>query len=377
MRILINTSSTFSGGGLQVARSIVEECELFDQHTFRIVLGPNLSKITPEAAASHVSLARVAQRPAERLRRLENPAIELARIERAFRPDVVLTTSGPAYWRPRAPHLMGFNLPHYLYPESPFFTKCISWSERMKLRMRGAVIRYFAKRDADAWVVQTDDVRRRLQQWLKADSIFTVHNTISRAFLNLAPTSKPFPKPNAGEPFRVLVLSMYHRHKNLELLNQICKILRELSISDVVFDVTLPDHDYTAIIHPEHRHLVRNLGVQRPEQCPTLYEQANMLFLPTLLECFSANYVESMCMQRPIVTTDLGFARTVCEDAALYFEPMNAGDALAKILEIKSSSATYAYLTTAGRKQLPRFGTASARLSEYIRLLEQLVIDKS
>ena len=43
----------------------------------------------------------------------------LKEIEKEWKPDIVFTTSGPSYWRSKAPHLMGFNLAHYIYPESP------------------------------------------------------------------------------------------------------------------------------------------------------------------------------------------------------------------------------------------------------------------
>ncbi len=43
--------------------------------------------------------------------------------------------------------------------------------------------------------------------------------------------------------------------------------------------------------------------------------------MPTLLECFSASYLEAMYMKKIIFTSDLPFAHTVCKDAAFYFAP--------------------------------------------------------
>src|SRR5690606_18410540 len=99
------------------------------------------------------------------------------------KPDVVFTTSGPSYWRPQAPHLMGYNLPHYIYTDSPYFN-IISTKERLKWKLKGAVVKKFTRTDADAYVVQTDDVKDRLKKWIKKDKIFTVSNTYGKQFEN-------------------------------------------------------------------------------------------------------------------------------------------------------------------------------------------------
>ena len=97
------------------------------------------------------------------------------------------------------------------------------------------------------------------------------------------------------------------------------------------------------------------------------------MLLPTLLECFSANYVEAMAMRRPIVTTDLGFAHTVCGEAALYFQPMNPRAALAQLDRALRSSHTRERLVTLGEGELERFGTAAERAASFLSLCEALV----
>ena len=43
MRLLINTATTFKGGGVQVAKSFIEECRRFPEHEYIVVLGLNLT----------------------------------------------------------------------------------------------------------------------------------------------------------------------------------------------------------------------------------------------------------------------------------------------------------------------------------------------
>ena len=47
------------------------------------------------------------------------------------------------------------------------------------------------------------------------------------------------------------------------------------------------------------------------------------MILPTLLESFSATYIEAMFHGKTILTSDLDFARDVCGEAAFYFDPLN------------------------------------------------------
>ncbi len=373
MRILINTASNCTEGGVQVAKSIIEECLEIAHHEFLVVLSAALTPFFPWEKKGNVEFRSLNYRPVQRLFTLKNPAADLQRFENEFQPDVVFTTSGPAYWRPKSPHLVGFNLAHNIYSDSPFF-RLESYPQSLIWFVKKLSIRYFMRRDADAWVVQTDDVNLRLRKWLNRDNVHTVSNTASSHFREYALTSALVSdERRSRSPFRLLVLSSYYLHKNLEIVNTICNLMRERNILDIRFSMTLSKGDFERVIEPQNRDFVSNIGKQPPQDCPTLYRECDSLFLPSLLECFSANYVEAMCMGRPIVTTDLGFAKTICQDAALYFKPLDAADALERILELKNSSELYNALVEAGKKQLPRFGTPKQRLEKCLQILQGLL----
>jgi glycosyltransferase involved in cell wall biosynthesis len=273
---------------------------------------------------------------------------------------------------------MGFNLPHHLYPDSPYFTRVLSLRQRLRWRAKSLLIHYYTQGFADAWVVQTDDVNDRLRQWIPSDRVYTVPNTVSGAYASAfreGVSDSPVSTDKKKE-FTLLVLSSYYPHKNLEVLNDIIALIRKRGIYDIRFTMTLPEADYVATISQENRAWVLNRGPQQPEECPKLYLESDAVFLPTLLECFSANYVEAMAMRRPIVTTNLGFARTVCGDAAMYFEPMDSADAVDKILELRRDVKLKKRLVDAGRQELKRFGTASDRASAYRDICQNLVDGK-
>ena len=318
---------------------------------------------------------RLDYRPAERVLPFGRSWKDLAKIESKFRPDVVFTTSGPSYWRPRAPHLMGFNLPHHVYQDSPYFSQVLGLVQRFRWRAKSMLIRYYTREFADAWVVQTDDVNSRLRKWIRKSNVYTVPNTIGRAYAQRKRRPGTEQKTTSGdtEIFRLLVLSSYYPHKNLELIDDVINLLRERRISNVRFVMTLPEHSLERVISAKNVDWIENVGPQRPDDCPALYTQTNALFLPSLLECFSANFVEAMAMKRPIITTDLGFARSICAGAALYFEPLNACDAMNTILELRKNSDLYQELVKQGQIELQRYGSAGERANAYLSLCKELV----
>jgi glycosyltransferase involved in cell wall biosynthesis len=102
------------------------------------------------------------------------------------------------------------------------------------------------------------------------------------------------------------------------------------------------------------------------EECPSLYEQCDIAFQPTLLECFTATYPEAMVMKKPIVTTDLGFARALCGNAALYYSPLSAEDAYSKILEIVYNKEKREELIKCSDKELEKFDNNKQRAEKLI-----------
>ncbi len=369
MRLLLNAGSTAQGGSIQVARSVVEELAAVPDIVLAVAASPGLARMLDvDRLEDRVRVHTLLERPAQRLKRGRDPSAALRAIGERFRPDVVFTTSGPAYWRPPVPHLIGFNLPHYVYPDSPFFAEVLGPVERMKWKLKGSVIQSLFLRDGDAFVVQTDDVRDRLRAMWPGRTVVTVSNTVAAVFERYAAQA---PVRRGG--LRILMLSASYRHKQLGIINQVVRALHTRGMDGVEVWLTLPDDEYEATVDPDLRGSIKNRGPQKPQDCPALYEACDVVFLPSLLECFSANYVEAMAVGRPIVTTDLGFAHAVCRDAALYFDPMSADAAAAQLQRVAEDARLWERLVALGRERLRAFNSASERAAQYLGLCEELV----
>lgn len=367
MRLLINTATTHKGGGVQVAFSFIHECRKFKDNEYHIILGEKLSGlIVEDDFPKNFKFYKIGYRPATRVFSLKSHDSYFKDLEKRIEPDVVFTTSGPSYWRPYASHLTGFNLGHFIYKDSPYFS-VIPFYKRIKWDIKGLLLKYFFKKDTDAYVVQTDDVNERLRKWLNTDQVHTVTNTYGNQYQNPKKISSKLPVKQNHE-FRFLSLSAWYPHKNLDLIPSVIDVLSENLKNKVQFVLTLPDEDYKKYIPIKYRSHILNVGSVIPDECPGLYSECDALFMPTLIECFSASYAEAMVMEKPIITTDLGFAKSICGDAALYFEPLNQVSAALAIQLLIDDNTLKDKLIMEGKKQLGKFDTPQQRAQKYLKI---------
>jgi glycosyltransferase involved in cell wall biosynthesis len=160
---------------------------------------------------------------------------------------------------------------------------------------------------------------------------------------------------------KLFILTRYYPHKNLEKVVDCFSVFRE-ELKDVVCILTIE-----ASQHPKARTLLDdikeknldnvfiNVGPLKQEELHHYYYYSDALLLPTLLESFSGTYLESMSYHRPIITSDLDFAKEVCGDAALYFDPWSIESLKEAIMTFKASQAIRDKLVDLGDKELEKY----------------------
>ncbi len=369
MRIIINSGSTFKGGSEQVALSFIHECKGFDEIDFHVVIGENLkSQIDIESFPNNFKFYVFQNRPASSLFTFIKSMLWYDRLEKRLSPDCVIATGGHGYWKPEAPLVAGFNIPHYLYPESPYFSgltirKRLYWLAKKKIDL------FFYKR-VDAYLTQTDDVNQRVRKLMRSEQVYTVANTVHSCFYNPISSSKKLP-PKKDSEIRLLTLSSYYPHKNIEIINKVIPELKKRGFEKIYFILTLNGEKYDEIIDDSLKNNIINIGPVPIEECPTLYSEIDYMFLPTLLECFSASYAEAMIMEKPILTSDLGFAHTVCGEAAEYFDPLDPYDISDKIISLLENNQRQAEMRDEGIKRLRMLNSAKERAEKFIEICKK------
>lgn len=370
MNILI-CAVQFKGGSLQVVISLIKEFVHFPTNNYHIVVSKEVKKqLTGIDFPSNFYFYDLDYPTGNRLLNSFLRGKQLSKIEAQSDADCTICTSGPLYWTPKSPLLIGYNLPHLVYQESPYFKRIPLWM-RLRWRLKWFVHKARYHREASAIFVQTDDVNMRLREILRVDTIYTVSNTYNNAYNLQKEFPNRLPERKGGE-YRLLMLSAFYKHKNFEIIPKVVQELARMGEKNVHFVVTLPKEKYQEVFASTAYPNILNVGFVPTLEGPSLYKECDAMFLPTLLECFSASYAEAMVMRKPILTSDLGFAHTVCKDAAIYFDPDDPKAIANSIIQLKNDKLLQEHLIRKGEAQLSQFGTAEDRASRILNMCYQL-----
>lgn len=376
MKLIINTTNLSKGGGIQVAHSFINECITFPNHEYHVFLCKQLSlQINKFQFPDNFHFYDFPLQPTPFLKG-RKVIKKLKLLEKAIEPDCVFSVFGPTYWTPTSPHLLGYAIPHFIYPESPFF-KIVNIQSKIKWKLMKTVKEYYFLRNAKFFHVETEDSKIRLSKYLKCplENIFSVSNTYNSIYQHQhTPFKNLLPKKGENE-FRLISLTAYYPHKNLVILNKLIPSLIEREMSNIKFILTIDGDIFDTVFSDIAKSQIINIGPVPIAYCPQLYTECDAMFLPSLLECFSANYPEAMKMNKPILTSDLSFAREVCKDAALYFDPMNIVDIANKIELMVSDINLRKELINKGKEQLNFFHSPHVRAVKYLELCMKIITE--
>jgi len=370
MKLIINAASIFKGGGEQVVNSFINECKNYPDNEFHVLLCDNIyDQLDIESFDSSFYFYRLDSRPASGLIHFIKCMRYFNRLEKEIQPDCVISTGGHGYWRPKTRLVVGYNIPHHIYTDSPYFDM-LPWKKKVYWKFRKIFDLFFYRR-ADAIIVQTDDVNKRLSKLIPAKPIYTVSNTVNSHYLNYD-TEKKFLPAKSKKEVRLLTLSANYRHKNLGIIKKVIPQLLQRGYEDFRFVLTLPESVFKEYREESITKYLINVGPVAIKDCPSLYDDCDFMFLPTLLECFSASYAEAMVMETPILTSDLSFAHTVCKDAAVYFDPEDPVNIADKIIETAENKLLQKSLVEKGKKRFTEFETPLERAKEFLRICNQI-----
>lgn len=362
---LINASNLKNGGGLQVAHSICEQLGRYQQHRFVIVLS-SFIRVFQIPDGQNVEVYRYDVKNNISTILLGRDKF-LDNLVMSHYVDVVLTIFGPSRWRPRCKHLCGFARAQLLL-DNPL-KKELSLKDKLSY----AVWKWGFKKSSKVFYTENSFISDKIPELLGKDiKVFTVTNYYNQVFdhpelwhrtIRLAPFTGT----------TIITISSTAVHKNLKIMIPIAAYMEKWH----------PDFQFRFVLtcQPEALKIPDNLmghflfvGKVDIAECPNLYEQADIMFLPSLMECFTATYPEAMRMEVPIVTTDLEFARGLCREAACYYSALDAEAAAEAIYRVATDKRYSSQLTSLGKKQLKTYDNYEQRVDKLIEILEELSV---
>ena len=226
------------------------------------------------------------------------------------------------------------------------------------------------KRSASYFWTENPYISAKLEKLLVNKQVYTVSNYYNQVFDHPENWMRNIQLPEF-DGVTCLSISTHYPHKNFEILIESVRLLKEKYPEvQVRFVLTFDENEMP--VPDDVRDSFVFIGRVEVAECPSLYEQCNMMFMPSLLECFTACYPESMRMEKPIVTTDMAFAKGLCGNAACYYSAVDSEAAAEAIYKVVTNKDYAKQLTENGKKQLNTFDNYVQRADKLISILEKI-----
>ena len=366
MVFLINASNIRGGGGQQVADSICGLLYRYPEHKFIVVLSFAF-KTTKDRFGNYDNVEYYQYEIKKSFRTLLTGRDSfLDRIVEKYHVNAVLTVFGPCMgWKPRVAHLCGFARPQLVLTDSPFY-QTYNWKDKAYLQY----LRFLFKRCSKIFYTENPYISELAKKKLGKVEVHTVTNYYNQIFDS--PEKWCLRELPKFDGCTLLTISTNNPHKNYKIIPKIALYLKT-NHPEFKFRFVLTIKREDLKDSPEE--VVDNilfLGWVDISECPGLYQQSDIMFMPSLMECFSATYPEAMRMDKPIVTTDLKFSKGLCADAACYYSSVDAVSAANAIMKVSSDKDYGKQLVEKGKKQLKSFDTYEQRADKLIQKLESL-----
>ncbi len=367
MNILIHCSNLKAGGGIQVADSICCLLNKYAMHNFVVVLSSRM-KETKDRISGYINVSSYIYDVKNNFHTLVFGRDRfLDGLVNSNDVKAVLTVFGPSRWNPQVYHLSGWAIPHPLLPDSPYFSM-LSFRKWCEVKFKCVLWRYMFGRSTDFFWTENPLASSRVRKIFPNKTVYSVTNYYNQIYDYPDNWKRDISLP-LFKGITCLTITANYPHKNLRILIKAGEYLKnkypEFSFR---FVLTVDDSDYHIPTQLKDNFVL--LGRVDVTQCPNLYEQSDIMVMPSLLECFTATYPEAMKMGKPIITTDLEFAKGLCGEAAYYYSALDA-KALAEAVYLIATNNEFARkLTENGKRQLLKYDNYEQRADRLIKIIE-------
>ncbi|MBR5626566.1 MAG: glycosyltransferase [Thermoguttaceae bacterium] len=361
MKIVISAYTLRVAGGMSVGKNIIKTLpQIAPEHEYLMVVPANCDYPTFENN-EHVTVISCPLMPILK-REFSWARHDLKKILADFHPDWVwcLGNTGFSWWNACRQSVLIHN-PHWVYPMNHVDFGS-SWKLFLKHRITYSLYMVFLRKsyvNVNRFYCQTDVMKERFAKryHVPEDNIFICPNSISyavnRNHVETEPTLEKY-----GNRFKLFCLAKCYAQKNMLRIVKMYDRYRE-ELKDTVCILTINRDDYPGLsdrildlIHEKKLDdQIISVGRLDQEQLQRYYNSCDALFFPTLLESFSATYLEAMNFNSPVITSNLDFAHGICGDAALYVDPFSLESMKNGILQLKNDKNLYRQLQERGQKR--------------------------
>lgn len=368
--VVVNALSSNSGGGISIRDSLVQMLNanaLKARYVVFVAHDANLD------APTNPNL-KIVKLPALLSKKVMVPFTYRTVLEhyiRTAKASVVLNL-GDVIIKTRAKQIYVLDWP-YVLDVHPKVLADMSVRDRTIVSVKFLLHRLYFKEPA-VIVAQTPAIRSMLIERYGLSDVRVIGNAPTQSARGKKDNfSVPLP-----DKIRLLCPSLYYPHKNLEVLLDVAEAIKRRGDAYCIITTVTPQSPSSSrfvasITKRGLQDVLINVGQVKISQMEDLYSQCHGILLPSLLESFSIVYPEAMAQGLPILTSDLWFARAVCDAAAAYFDPTSPPDILRAIDTAMQSPESREYFAELSRQRLRSLPQWDAIYASYIGIIDEML----
>ncbi len=281
--------------------------------------------------------------------------------------------AGPAYVKFPCLHVQGISNAYISHPGEERFLYGRNQVAVVRQIIQIGIQRWCSKW-ADFFIFQTDVALQGYCQrtGISQEKCSVVPNAFDRSMLE-QPTS-PVAIDASDDPIRIFCPGVGYSHKGLQFIPEIAAAIKSRSKKTFRFLLTIQDGWLRQRIMRKSQELdvtpmIVNEGPYNYSDVVERYQNADLVFIPSLLETFSACYLEAMAMERPLIVADRPFAHDICHEAAIYVHPQDPIQTAEIMLNLCNQPELRKKLIAKGRKTLDTYCDQEERCEQMIRVL--------
>jgi glycosyltransferase involved in cell wall biosynthesis len=293
--------------------------------------------------------------------------VTLRRFLRRERVDVLFSTANFAMFRcPVKQILLVRNAVYF----SKLYQEMIVPRQSLKRRTAFWLGRWLigcSVRNADVVMTPTQAMLDELREYVEVPPHKAMVNAYGAEVHN--GVAGTFPAPSGHEdtsgpsPMRLLYVSLYAEHKNLDTLLKAMPLLNRDGGRGFVLKTTANPHwelvrnavgrleDIALAQAPEIARCVQFVGPLGKREVERLYLGSDLFVFPSFIESFGFPMVEAMAYGLPIVAADTPVNREICGESALYFRTWDPDDLAEKVRLLSANEALRQQCSESGRRR--------------------------
>jgi len=369
MNILVNLSTLKKGGGQNVALNFLSSLDTlnFENISFYFFVA--------EGSGSHQYLkskkkVNFSVLPSNPLKRIFFELFLSKNILNKEKIDIIYTYFGIGLFTKKIPQVSGSADSNLYFPEINFWSH-YKGLKRFKKRIID-LYRIWGLKRANAIIFENKVMEERSRKlfnikytkFIMPSISFDCENTNLRSLVK--------------NKSKGLFLCGWQLNKNIMMIPEIASQLKKHDV-DFEFVITAPldnSPEHIKFIKKVKFHNVENyinlVGTVNKHDLSSLYKSIDFVFLLSKLESFSNNIIESWYYKRLLIISDEIWARSICNESAIYVERDDSEVIANKIMEVLNNPKLENLVIHRASKMLLNYPSVNERTINEINYIKQI-----